>query len=459
MAAAQNSAMTTQAGRLAAAIVAFDPGRLGPAPMAKARICLLDFLSASFESADLPWSRQARAATESAGSAHVIADGGLRTMGDAAFVNAVLGHGLVREDMHAGSISHHGVVIWPTLLALSEGRPVDGGRLLAAAVVGYETGCRLGRALFDTTLARLFRPTGLVGPIGAAAAGAYLLGFDEHRTASALALAANCAGGLNQWPHSGASDMYFHPGFAARSAITALRLAAEGGYGSPDIFEGEAGLFAAFARKAPQDFALFPDGEADILAVYSKPVAACNFAQTACQVAHRLALELGPDAAHIAHVAIRVSNAALRYPGCDFQGPFERVLQAKMSIQYGVAAALAQGRLSEANYARLDHAETLRLVATCDLQADADFTRAFPGEQGAEIEVGLADGRRLKTSLRDVVPANEAEIRQRFRAAAAAVLGEARADEIEALIDRIETVADAGRLPRLCSKAGQHRKH
>ena len=44
-----------------------------------------------------------------------------------------------------------------------------------AAVVGYEAGGRIGRALIDAELARLFRPTGLVGPIAAALAAAALL--------------------------------------------------------------------------------------------------------------------------------------------------------------------------------------------------------------------------------------------------------------------------------------------
>ena len=34
--------------------------------------------------------------------------------GDAAFANAVMGHGLVREDMHSGSISQLGIVVLPT---------------------------------------------------------------------------------------------------------------------------------------------------------------------------------------------------------------------------------------------------------------------------------------------------------------------------------------------------------
>ena len=43
-----------------------------------------------------------------------------------------MGHGLVREDMHAASICHHGVVIWPTLLALSERASLSGATFLAA---------------------------------------------------------------------------------------------------------------------------------------------------------------------------------------------------------------------------------------------------------------------------------------------------------------------------------------
>src|SRR5690606_20643799 len=141
--------------------------------------------------------------------------------------------------------------------------PVTGARLLAAATVGYEVGCRIGRALFDRELAGLFRPTGLTAPIGAGAAGSYLLEFDAARIASALAFAANSAGGLNQWPQSGASDMYFHPGNAARAAVTAVLLAEQGGYGSRDILDGRAGLFAAYARRdAPAEIAIFPENKA-----------------------------------------------------------------------------------------------------------------------------------------------------------------------------------------------------
>jgi hypothetical protein len=145
--------------------------------IAKTKTCLLDFLSCAFEARDLPWSRQAcDAAVKQAGAATIIGTSVRATPSDAVFANAVLGHGLVREDMHTGSVAHLGVVVWPTVLVAAETRPVHGADLLAAAITGYEIGGRVGRRLMTADLARVFRPTGLVGPLAAAAAGARLSG-------------------------------------------------------------------------------------------------------------------------------------------------------------------------------------------------------------------------------------------------------------------------------------------
>ncbi|MDF2766315.1 MAG: hypothetical protein K0S81_3309, partial [Rhodospirillales bacterium] len=73
--------------------------------IAKTKTCLLDFLSCAFEARDLPWSRQAcDAAVKQAGAATIIGTSVRATPSDAVFANAVLGHGLVREDMHTGSV-------------------------------------------------------------------------------------------------------------------------------------------------------------------------------------------------------------------------------------------------------------------------------------------------------------------------------------------------------------------
>ena len=447
---ARDVPLARQLARSALAVTLADlPGEA----VAKAKGCLLDFLACAFEARNLPWSRQAVATTRAVdGGANIIAGGATVSPADAAFANAALGHGLVREDMHAASICHHGVVIWPALLALAQRTPSSGAALLVASIVGYEAGGRIGRALMNADLARLYRPTGLVSPLAAALAGACLLRLDDGAATTAVSIAANTSSGLNQWPHMGGSEMYFHPAFAARNAVTAVELAELGAYASENILEGEAGLFAAFRRQLPPpDIALFAHGHLEILSVYNKPVPACNFAQTACQAALHVAGRLGDDLAKARAILVRVPAAAMRYPGCDFAGPFQRALQAKMSIQFGVAAALQRKAIAEENYQQLSDAGILRLISLTDLQEDEVFTQRFPIAQGAEVRVSLADGSLVMDRLDDVVPATSGEIRARFRAAAAIVVGEARAAEIETCVDGLEEEANAGRVAALCS--------
>jgi 2-methylcitrate dehydratase PrpD len=419
----------------------------------KARLCLLDYLSCAFEALPLPWSRQAAGLlTPTADGSHLVGRAITCAPGDAAFANAVAGHGLVREDMHAGSVAHLGVVVWPTVLALAERYPVTGTQALAAAIVGYETGARIGRALVTPEVASLFRPTGLVGPFAAAMAGARIAGLDPDQALNAFALAGNCCGGLNQWAHTGASEMYFHPGFVARSAVLCLDLARLGATASASILEGDAGLFQAYARRplaAP--IRLFGDGDAEICAVFNKPVPACNFAQSPCQAALQAVGRVTGGSRRIAAVRIETTRAAIAYPGCDATGPFDHPLQAKMSIPFGVAATLAGGAISEENFRRLDDPEIARLVALTTLDADPAYTAAFPAHQGARVTLTLDDGATVSSALDDVQAAGDATIRRRFVAAATAVLGEERARRIESMVDDFGHAPDAGSLARLCA--------
>ena len=437
--------------QLARASLAVDLRSFDVDVIAKAKICLLDFLSCAFEARHHPWSRQAiDIARGIENGATIIGTSRLSTPGDAAFANATLGHGLVREDMHAASICHHGVVIWPTLLALSERTPLAGATLLAAAIIGYEAGAQIGRALFTADLARLYRPTGLVAPLGAALAGSYALGLGEDAATSAVSIAANTSSGLNEWPHAGGSEMYFHPAFAARNAIAAIELAEAGADASETILEGEAGLFAAYRREpAPAAIRLFAGDQPEIMAVYNKPAPACNFAQTAAQAALRAARELAKSE-DIESILIRVPEAAARYPGCNSKGPYRNALQAKMSIPFSVAAVLARGAIEEDNYAQIGDPQILRLVDRTDLECDSGFTAAFPAQQGAEVVVGLRNGKTIRQRLDNVTAATSQEIRARFRQAAADVIGDKRARHLEELVDGCEFLADGRVIAAQC---------
>ncbi len=438
------------AARLAGACVAYTASTPDREVIDKVKLCLMDLIGCACESRDLPWSQQASALAERVerGGATIIGGAFAVSTIDAAFANAVMAHGLVREDMHSGSISHLGIVVLPALLALSQAQRVSGAEFIAAAVVGYEVGAQVGRAVMDADIARIHRPTGITGPIAAAAASARLLGLTVSATTSALALGTNATAGFNQWAHTGGSEMFFQAGFAARNGMTAARLAAAGAFASPSALEGEAGLFAALGKpKAGQQMALFAD-RPEILSVYHKPVPACNFAQTPSLAALALARSATLPAQRILAITVRVPRAGARYPGCDYRGPFAHILQAKMSIQYNVAAALLLGSMTEHNFTLLDDAELHRLISVTQLEIDETMTAAYPDLQGGEVIVHEVGGAIHRSRLDNVINATTAAVRSRFRSAVEEAFGAARAETIERAINELERSDDAGELAR-----------
>ena len=440
------------ASEVARAITALRVEDLSAAVIDKVKVCLFDLIGCAYESRDLPWSRQARTLAEpladSARGASIIGARGRVNAAEAAFANAVMGHGLVREDMHSGSISHLGIIVLPTLLALAETQRVSGGDFIAAAVAGYEAGGQLGRAVMDAEVAKIHRPTGVTGPFAGAAAGARLLRLDDAQTTTALALGANTTVGYNQWAHTGGSEMFFQAGCAARNAVMAVRLAAAGAFASPSALDGEAGLFAAFGKRGRAHMAMFAAAP-EILSVYHKPVPACNFAQTASQAALRLAREHTLALDDIRAITVRVPRAGKLYPGCDHAGPFAHILQAKMSIQYNVAAALIERGVTERNFALLNDARLHGLISLMTLEVDARMSEVYPALQGGGVEIRFADGRQLALRLDNVVNAEPAEVRARFRAAVSAALGAQRAAAIEQCIEQLPGSDDAGQLSAL----------
>jgi len=407
--------------------------------IAKVKIGLLDFLSCAFEARELPWGCQAiRMASDASGKATVIGTPISTSPSEAAFANATLGHGLVREDMHTGAVSHLGVVIFPTLLALASRQKVTGRDFILGAVCGYEIGASIGRAIIDQDIVRRFRPTGITGPLAGAMAGSRLLALDENGAVSALGFAANATGGLNEWPYCGGDDMFFHPGFAARNAVTAVELASLGARASETALDGRAGLFAGLNKSDRiACVAPFSGEQLEIMSVYYKPAPACNYAQTACQAALEIATENSFQPEDLDSIVVKASEAAIKYPGCDHAGPFDRILQAKMSIQYCVAATLARGAIEESNYHLLDHAQINRLANITRLEIDPAFTAAYPSAQGTEVIVE-SRGRTVSSRLSDVVPATPEQIRARFRSASA------NWQAIEEIIDELEQQEDIG---------------
>lgn len=416
---------------------ALRPAELPPEVVAKVEHCLLDMVACSLEAADLPWSRQALAlAREESGPgpAVVIGAAARLTAAAAAFANGVQAHGLVQEDMHPPSTSHTGVVVLPAAIAVAQAAGSSGAEWVAAVVAGYEAMGRLGRVLIDSESARCLRPTGLAGPLGSAMAAARLLGLDENQTVHAGAFACNSAGGYNEWARAPSTEVFFHAGAAAKAGVLAAQLARHGAVGAETTIEGVSGMAAAYG--ALDRVALFTrdlGAPAEILSVYHKPAPVCHFAQSPTQAVLSLVRAHGLVAAQVDRVEVRVSDAAAGYPGCDSQGPFSSVLEAKTSIQFAVASVLAHGAVRENNFRQYNDAQTLALAQRVTILRDAAFTRASPARQGTTVRIHTRDGGLLEASQDNVVPLDAAGVRARFRQVARRKLGDARTADIERL--------------------------
>ena len=159
--------------------------------------------------------------------ATVWVDGARVTRAGAAFANGVA----VAVNNQCDSyhmLTHPGVLIVPAGLATAEGEGTTGRELITALAAGYEVQCRCARDFIPSTPARGFRASPVYGILGCAATTAKLLGLDAAQTISAIALAASFAGSLIEGQRTGARDADFAEAQAARSAMWAASLAAEG---------------------------------------------------------------------------------------------------------------------------------------------------------------------------------------------------------------------------------------
>lgn len=413
--------------------IACEP--LEPAVRHKAALCLLDFLGCCVAGRRMPWAPALlRFADDRAGTpeAYHWSLGRRVSAGMAAFGNGVLGHSIIRDDMHVASGSHIGVLILPAAIALAERDDLPGRALLAGIVAGYEMAGRLGTAVRGSgAFNRHFRPSGIVGAFGAAAAACAASQLDEDRTVHALGFGANFACGLNEWAWSGGQELFAHAGMAAQSGLNAFDLACSGMQSSETILEGADGVFAAYGcgSDAARIFASSLSEDYCILGVRHKPNAGCNFIQTPIAAALEAAKRLNSPN-KIDEIVIRTFGEAQCYPGCDYTGPFTSLQQSKMSLQYGVSAALLWGRVDENAYARLADPVLNALVSRCRIELDAGFAEAFPARQGAAIDVRLHDGSRTVATLDDVPWLDDTAVEARFLAEMADYAGAAAANRI-----------------------------
>jgi len=373
-------------------------------------------------------------------------DAGARVLGTgrralpelAAFANAAMTRYLDGNDCFPGGGGHPSGVIAP-VLAAAQVAGADGREVIAAIIVGYE----IHRALHESLRVMTHGLDHALYPaIAAAAATAKILRLDLGRTINAISLATvanlplavNRRGRLSMWKGVAEAN-------AVRNGLFAALLAQAGMTGPERPFDGALGLANLVG---PVDVARLGRSPPAIMTADMKSFVTEYHSQGPLAAALSLAGDLDIDA--IAAIRIHIYEFAHREigSGAEKWRPTTRET-ADHSLPYVVAAALVDGRFSDAVFApaRLADPRILALADKIAVGEDPALTRAFPATFPCRVEFELADGTRRSAS-RDVPrghhddPLTDAEVEAKFRELAGRKLAPARVAQAWDMIGLLE---------------------
>lgn len=335
----------------------------------------------------------AGAAIAPAGDEATVLGSGARTdAAHAALANGMLVHALDLDDTHTAALCHPTAVVLPAVLAAAEATGAAGAEAILAALAGYETIVRLGRAAPHAFHARGFHATSVCGVFAAALSASLLFGLGEDATVHALGIAGSFASGSLEFLHTASTTKQIHPGWAAHGGVTAARLAAAGAEGPDSILEGGYGIFRAYADRALTREALTAGlGDVwEIEATSIKPYPACQLSHASLDALASVrdrALERPADS-----IVFDVPGDAVPIvcePAADKERP-RTPYEAKFSLAWCAAALLVDGRLTPETFDDPDRPDVTALAARVGYRVTDPGVPA--ADAAGRVEIRHTDG-------------------------------------------------------------------
>ncbi|MFA7526922.1 MAG: MmgE/PrpD family protein [Ottowia sp.] len=337
----------------------------------------------------------ARAMGQPGGPSETLADRGSNSPWLAALANAAASHVAEQDDVHNGSVFHPATVVFPPALAVAQASGASGPDFLAACVVGYEVGIRVGEFLGRSHY-KVFHTTGTAGTLAAAAAVGNLLRLDATQMQHAFGSAGTQSAGLWEFLRTGADSKQLHTAHAAGAGLLAAYLAQDGFTGARDIFTGAQGMAAGMSSDA--DASRLNDRLGTRWATQEtsfKWHASCRHTHPAADalLAAMREHDLAPD--QIAQVTARVHQGAL-----DVLGPVVRpttVHQSKFSMGTVLALVAQHGHASVDAFER-DYLSpaTQAFRDKVSMVLDPEVDAAYPERWIGKVSVQTTDGRVLQ---------------------------------------------------------------
>lgn len=310
----------------------------------------------------------------------------------AAMVNAAASHVVEQDDLHNSSVFHPATVVFSALVAVAQERGSTGKEFITAAIVGYETGIRVGEYLGRSHYVH-FHTTATVGALAAAAAVANLIKLDEEKVGHAMGTAGTKAAGLWEFLSDGADSKQIHTAGAASGGLMAAYSAEFGITGAKRIFDGEHGMGAAMSKDA--DPSKLSEGLykrwATVETSY-KWHSSCRHTHPAADALLKCMAENKLSASQITHVIAHVHQGAIDVLGA-VENP-KTIHQAKFSMGtvLGLIAVYGKAGLAEFDNYALSDGDVLAFSKRVEMIYDEEVDKAYPKNWRGKVRVKTKSG-------------------------------------------------------------------
>jgi aconitate decarboxylase len=454
-------------GRLATWLAATTLSDVPSSVQERAKYLLLDGVGCALVGAQLQVSRigvEGVLAFDPAGSG-VLVGWGERTTSpqSAAMLNSSFIQGFELDDFHPEAPLHSNSLVLPAMLAAAPNvGGVSGERLLLGAILGYETGPRVGLALGGLDMLSRGWHSGVVfGPLAAAASVGCLYGLDAAGFEDALGIGATQSGGLMSAMYESMVKRMQH-GFASRDGLVAAALAASGYVGIKRVFEREYGgwlsTFGEGHKTYPEQIYAGLGTVWELERITVKPYSAMGLLHAAIDAALKLRPEV--SVSEIERIDIDMAEAAYSHGGWKAERPIEAI-GAQMNVAYAVAVALLDGDvlIEQFSAKRINSDDVWNLIDRTQTHHESAYDQLPVDEKlTTQVRITLTDGSTHAATVAHPKgngsnALTNPEIREKYRKLTNPVIAPDRQAAIEDAVLNLDTVDDIGQLTALLTPA------
>jgi 2-methylcitrate dehydratase PrpD len=421
--------------------------------VARAKLVLADTVAAIAAGAQEPEMRRLSAQLldgGAAGPSAVLGSGRRAEPTLAALINGTAGTFLELDEGNQFSRGHPGIHAIPAALARVEAARLTGRDLIAATVLGYEIGARIG---MSGKIRPSMHPHGTWGTVGAAVAAAWLGRADAEtmirviNIASTLGLATS-----RQTMLQGGTVRNTFAGVSGQLGLHAWELARAGFTGERD---GLATIWGKVVSESFDPAAMVAElGERwEIARNYFKRHACCRYNHGALDALTTI-MAARPNGIPPAEVAsVEVATYSLAAELSD-QHP-TNTLAAKFSVPFAIATTIINRSTGIASFTwdKVRDAAIQELAGRVTVREEPRLTAMMPRFRPAEVTVRLADGTVLTESATtnrgdSEDPYDATELRRKYDELMGRVVDPATADAVHRDIMAVDTLADVGQITR-----------